>query len=213
MTTYHCPEWNLWRRQNSTWCLVAKSSGLMCMLQLTRRTTKVILILKIQLIFGNTQTSFTSGNLVGRCPIILWLQRNTLENNLCVFFVFFFPCVGAEAVYGVKCHKAKPDCPSSICHSVLRESVSSLQSLHHSAAFPHLDDAAWHHDSHTCPLRERKGTLIFPVNTNEILLTVMKKIWISAHFSLLGTSISKFSVHLSARRAWMWRKHDWGLIV
>lgn len=38
--------------------------------------------------------------------------------------------------------------------------------------------------------------------------------WIKLDFfSHLGASLSKFSLHLSARRAWMPRKHDWGLEV
>lgn len=73
---------------------------------------------------------------------------------------FSLSCAGAETVYGGKRHQVKPGCSSSICHSVLRESVSSLQSLRLSAALPHLGDAAGHHDGQTGPLRERKGTLI-----------------------------------------------------
>lgn len=92
--------------------------------------------------------------------------------------------VGSEAVYGAECYQSKPVCSSCICHSVLWESVSSLQSLHQPAALPHLDHAAGHHDSHSGPLRERKGTHwqnLYSKCRWEYFTTV--KIYISSSFS------------------------------
>lgn len=63
--------------------------------------------------------------------------------------------IGSEAVYGAESDQTKPACGSSICYSVLREPVSSLQSLHQPAALPHLDHAAGHHVRHSGALRER----------------------------------------------------------